>query len=134
LCSGVNELLSIRAQRRPVTLSGSSANFALKKIIMNRISLFLAFAFYILGMTMIIDWFIYWEYNYNNDFNELKVKYYDRFPDLLQTILQSRLSAVFFILTFIYSGIIFIKRKHIIYKILGITAFILAFWNLFSIM
>ena len=101
---------------------------------MNRISLWLAFAFYVLGITMIIDWFIYWEYNYNNDFNELKVKYYARFPDLLQTILQSRLSAVFFILTFIYSGIIFIERKHIIYKILGITAFILAFLNLFAIM
>lgn len=101
---------------------------------MNKLFLFLAFAFYIIGIIIIIDWIVFWQYNYGGDFNELRAKYIAHFPSFLQNFFNSRYSALLFVFTFTAAGFIFLKQKYGGYKILAITSFILAFWNLFTLM
>ncbi len=101
---------------------------------MKKFYLYLAFILYVTGVAVIIDWFFFWENNYNGSFKELKRNYINHFPDLLQAFFNSRLSAVFFMVSFIFAGIILIKQKHFVYKIIGVTSLIFALWNLFTIM
>lgn len=101
--------------------------------------LILAITFYLLGLLKIVDWFIFC--NTDNNFkslkySELKIKYVNRFPEVIKPLFNSKpeLAAVicFFILSI--AGYIFIKMNSKFYIALGISAFLLVVWNLFSIM
>ena len=101
--------------------------------------LILAFTFYFLGLLKIVDWFLFC--NTDNNFrtlkyNELKIKYISRFPDVMKPLFDSKPEIAAIISFFILSiaGYIFIKMKSKLYTGLGISAFLLAVWNLFSIM
>ncbi len=100
---------------------------------------FVALLMYTIGVVKIIDWFIFWEKNKEialRNFQELKFKFIARFPDFLKPLFfkNPEPATVISIILFIIAGIIFFKEKKIFYKVLAITSFIFAFWNLFSIM
>ena len=101
---------------------------------MKKLYLFLAFTFYVAGVAVIIDWYIFWQNNYQGNFEELKIKYVNHFPYFTQSFFASRISTLFFILTFIFAGVIFIKQKNTVYKVIGTTTFIFALWNLYSLL
>ena len=104
-----------------------------------RSKIVLAITFYLLGLLKIVDWFIFC--NTDNNFktlkySELKIKYISRFPNVIKPLFDSKpeLAAIicFFILSI--AGYIFMKMKSKFYIALGISAFLLAVWNLLSIM
>ena len=119
---------------KPQTVTSNSTNLALKKITMNKVYLFTALVFFLVGVYIFIDWVVFWENYYNGDFHEFQKKYIEHFPVFLQSFFDSRLSTLFSIFTFALSGYIFLNQKYIAYKILAITSFIFAAWNLFTLM
>lgn len=101
--------------------------------------LIFAFAFYFLGLLKIVDWFLFCKADNNFktlEYNELKTKYISRFPDVIKPLFNSKPEIATIICFFILgiAGYIFIKMKSRFYMLLGISAFLLAVWNLFSIM
>lgn len=101
--------------------------------------LILAYAFLLLGILKIIDWFIFC--NTNNNFktlkySELKTKYISRFPGVIKPLFNSKpeLAAIISVLILSIAGYIFIKMNSKFYMALGTLAFLLAVWNLVSIM
>ena len=94
----------------------------------------MAFTFYVGGVAVIIDWYIFWQNNYQGNFEELKIKYVNHFPYFTQAFFASRISTLFFMLTFIFAGVDFIKQKHIAYKVISITSFIFALWKLYTLL
>ena len=101
--------------------------------------LILVFTFYFLGLLKIIDWLLFC--NSDNNFktlkyNELKIKYISRFPDVMKPLFDSKPELASVISFFIIgiAGYIFIKMNSKFYIALGFSAFLLAVWNLFSIM
>ena len=105
---------------------------------MKNLILYLAFFFYIIGITVIIDWFNFVEKNNDlyDDFPELKTKYINRFPEYIKPLfeLNPQPAAIIFFVIFTISGIIFLRQKQKTFNVIAITSFIFAFWNLFSIM
>jgi hypothetical protein len=85
-----------------------------------------------------LDWLLFVEKNNDlvDDFPTLKEKYIARFPDVIKPLLETnpQPAAILFTLLFCCSGIVFIRNNNLVFKILGITSFLFAFWNLFSIM
>jgi hypothetical protein len=100
----------------------------------NSIALF----FYAFGIIYLLDWIIFVEKNDDlyDDFPTMKAKYIARFPDILKPLLETnpQPAAILFTILFSLCGMQFIRNKGIPFKILGATSFLLAFWNLFSIM
>ena len=94
--------------------------------------------FYIFGILYLLDWIIFVEKNDDlyDDFPTMKAKYVARFPDILKPLIEvnPQPAAIIFTLLFCVCGLIFIRNNGINYKIIGMSSFLLAFWNLFSIM
>jgi len=105
---------------------------------MKKFLIYLAFTLYIIGIAVIIDWFVFCNDNSDlfDDFISLKTKYVNRFPDYIKPFFNRnpQPAAIIFVFTFTIAGIIFIKQKHRIYKILAVTSFFFGAWYLFSIM
>lgn len=101
--------------------------------------IYIALFLYILGLVNIIDWYIFWHQNETlaqQDFKSLKIKYIERFPDLFKPLFESNPepAAIIFVIILVIAGIIFMLEKKTFYTILGISSFLFAFQNLFSIM
>jgi hypothetical protein len=101
--------------------------------------LIFAIIFYVTGTLNIIDWYVFWYQNEDlalKSFNVLKVKYIERFPSLLRPLfeLNPQPAAIVFILLFLYSAIIFLNEKNLIFKIMGVTSILFLLQNTFSIM
>ena len=98
----------------------------------------LALVAYKIGILYMLDWLLFVEKNNDlvDDFPTLKEKYIARFPDVIKPLLETnpQPAAILFTLLFCCSGIVFIRNNNLVFKILGITSFLFAFWNLFSIM
>ena len=97
----------------------------------------LATSFFLLGSIQITDW-IFFAYKGDNEklnISDLNAKYEERFPPILQLYFHnpvvSTLVCFFLHLT---AGLIFINTKKKIFFVLGILSFVLAFWELFSLM
>jgi hypothetical protein len=104
-----------------------------------KVKLIAAFLFYVLGLAKIIDWFVFSNQNRelkNRDYELFITKYENKFPNWLQPLFNTApdLAAVISIVTFTIAGFIFINKKGTLYSILGVTSFIFAFLNLFSLM
>lgn len=104
----------------------------------NFILLLIAFFFFFLSIFKIIHWNLFWSNNeevrkkdyfkFIEMYRDEVAKYipqYKRFPHMLE---------VLSIIILCIAGIIFLRQKHITFKFLAVVAFILAFWNLFSLM
>jgi hypothetical protein len=98
----------------------------------------LALVAYKIGILYMLDWLLFVEKNNDlvDDFPTLKEKYIARFPDVIKPLLETnpQPAALLFTLLFCASGLVFMRNNSNVYKIIGITSFLFAFWNLFSIM
>lgn len=94
--------------------------------------------FFICGIAYMLDWIIFAEKNNDlyDGFPELKAKYVSRFPEALHLLFENnpQPAAILAFIVFTVCGFVFFKNNTIIFKVLGVIAFLLAFWNLFSIM
>lgn len=105
----------------------------------NLSKIIIAFALYFLGIAKIIDWLIFCSQNRalkEKDYPIFITKYETKFPTWLQPLFNTRpdLAAIISVVFFAISGMVFINQKNLFYKILGATAFLFSFWNLFSLM
>lgn len=97
-----------------------------------------AFILYIAGVLRIVHWLIYWEEHEavrQKNYFEFIAGYREKISTYIPgsknfTQFPELISIVFFSV----SGYIFLKQKTLLFRILAISAFILAFWNLFSLM
>lgn len=106
-----------------------------KKIILLTLSSIL----FLLGVVKIIDWFVFCSQNRElkkNSYSLFISKYETKFPNWLQPFFNTRpdLAAIISVIFFIIAGAIFVNEKQMIFTIVGVISFILAFWNLFSLM
>lgn len=104
-----------------------------------KISILLGIFLYILGLVKLIDWFIFWNRNKQialTNYNLFKLNYFNHFPDILKPIigLNHEIGTYLSLIIFVISGFLFHKESHRFWKILSISSFILAGWNLFSLM
>jgi hypothetical protein len=96
-----------------------------------------AFLLFFTGAGIVTDWIIFSVRMENEKLSwpGFKLKYVNRFPEFLQPLVQhSLLFTLLCMSCFIIAGILFIKNRQKVFFILGIFSFILAFWQLFSIM
>lgn len=94
---------------------------------------------YFVGIAKIIDWIIFWHNNKNlalSNRAEFLNKYVSRFPVALKSLIENKpeTAAIISILFFAVAGWIFIKQESKVFKFIAVTAFLFAFWNLFSLM
>lgn len=94
---------------------------------------------YLIGICKIVDWFIFWEKNKElalSDYPQLKEKFISRFSTSLQPLFSKNPepATIICIVFFTIAGIIFLKEHKTIFKVIAISAFFFAFWNLFSVM
>lgn len=98
----------------------------------------LAFVLYALGLAKMIDQFIYREmYSYlAHDPAALQQRYVDRFPGFLQPLFGGKPepATIICVVLFTVSGLLLWAEEEMWPKVVALTAFILAFWNLFSTM
>jgi small-conductance mechanosensitive channel len=97
----------------------------------------LAFFLFVIGLGIVTDWILFSIKKENEilSWPVFKLKYIHRFPEFLRSLIQN--SLLFTLLCmgcFIVSGLIFIKNKQKVFLALGILSFVLAFWQLFSLM
>jgi hypothetical protein len=104
-----------------------------------KLKIFIAFLIYIFASIKIIDWFIFW---YKNNglthltWAELKLLYISRFPDNMRFLFEgypepaTLLSIVFLVI----SGLIFLQQNTKVYKVISVSAFILAALNVWSLL
>ena len=102
-------------------------------------SIILALLFYLLALLHIIDWILFW--NRHEELAKINHKafkqlYNDHFPGFIKPLLttNSTIESFIIMVLLIISGLILFRENRIIYKIVGINAFILAAWYLFSLM
>ncbi len=101
---------------------------------MNKPYLITAFVFFLGAVSVLLDWIIFWEINYQGNFPKLREAYINHFPNFLQPFFNSKFSTFFFVLASSAAGLIFLKQQHLIYKLLAASSFLLAFWYLFTLM
>ena len=100
----------------------------------------IALLFYIIGLSKLVDWFIFLGNNKKEleqlEHAQVMERFNARFPDYFTPIFSGypEPATVISIILFVFSGIIFLKEKKMIYKILAYSSFLFAFWNLFSIL
>ena len=98
-----------------------------------------AYLLYVIGLLKIIDWMIFWENNKKSAIehhSEFINRYIEHLPHYLRPVFTTKpeMAAVISVIIFAIAGIILIKEKNIIHKIVGWSAFFFGFCNLFSIM
>lgn len=102
-----------------------------------KIRLVLAFLFLLAGLADITDWMLYCARNREKpfDFAVFKRKYVEHLPGFLKPLYQPPIiiTGICF-LFFVVAGLIFQKEQKKVFKILAIFSFLLAFWELFSLM
>ncbi|MFN2458311.1 MAG: hypothetical protein ABR502_08940 [Chitinophagaceae bacterium] len=98
--------------------------------------IFIAFLLLFIGLLYVADWIIFatQEENEKMPWQDFKLKYYNRFPDFFQPFIQSTWLTLLCMACFTIAGIIFIKEKKKVYFALGLFSFLMAAWQLFSLM
>jgi hypothetical protein len=97
----------------------------------------IAFLLLVLGLISVIDWIIFSTEKLNQDlgWDEFKQKYTEHLPLPLQPLYQNPvLITAILIFCFVASGLLFLSAKRKAYFALAIFCFVLAFWQLFSLM
>ncbi len=99
--------------------------------------LLIAFILLLIGLIYVADWIVFStrEQNESMPWEDFKIKYYKRFPEVLQPLIINYPFLTFFsMFCFVGAGLIFINRKGRAYFILGLFSFLMAGWQLFSLM
>ena len=90
-----------------------------------------------LGLIQVMDWIIFCNQPGNDalSMSELNAKHLDTFPPLLQSYFRYPLvSTLGCMLFFLLAGLLFLRLKKVPYRVVAIFTFVLAFWQLFSLM
>lgn len=99
--------------------------------------LIIAFILFLLCLARIVNW-IYFstrKENENLEMTELNLKYVKTLPAFLQPLFQKPIIDTGICILFLtISGLLLIKEKKKIFFALAILSFVLAFWQLFSLM
>lgn len=96
-----------------------------------------AIVLFFLSFIQIADWIIFAYKGENENLNiaDLNAKYTERFPSILQLYFgNTGISTLVCTLLFITAGLIFITEKGKKYFVAGILSFLMAAWQLFSLM
>ncbi len=106
-----------------------------------RIKILIAFILLFIGLVYVTDWIVFFiqEENKKMPWEEFKLKYVKRFPDFFQPIVKdAKLFTVIFMTCFAVSGLIFINdfvnNNNKAYFIIGLFSFVMAGWQIFSLM
>jgi Ca2+/Na+ antiporter len=97
----------------------------------------LAFFLFFAGAAIVVDWILFSIKKENEilSWSEFKLKYENRFPESVRPLIHNSLLLTLLCMScFIISGLIFVKKGQKIFLILGIISFVLAFWQLFTLM
>jgi hypothetical protein len=96
----------------------------------------IALLLFVVALLSIVDWVVFSVKNDSLKFNEIKAKYVERLPNSIQNyyLENTGLVTLFFLLCFLISGYILIRENNKIFKTIGAISFLLAFWELFSLM
>ena len=96
----------------------------------------IAIFLFAIGLLSIVDWIIFTVQFKTLEFNEIKAKYIERLPNFIQSFYANStgLVTLFFMLCLVIAGFLFIKETNKFFKLIGVIAFTLAFWELFSLM
>lgn len=102
-----------------------------------KIRLLIAFFLFGVGLARMVDWIIFsTNRKYSDlDWETFKIKYVERLPDFLQPLYKSPVViTTICILVFTVAGVLFLKEKRRSFFVIAIFSFVLAFWQLFSLM
>jgi hypothetical protein len=104
-----------------------------------KIKIIIATLLYTTGFLQLMDWVVYATKNDDlatQDYAQFKRNFVIRFPESIQPLFSTygNLTTTVLIAFFIIAGVIFLKERKTVLKLIGITAFAFAFWNLFSLM
>ena len=106
-------------------------------IISKKLIIVAACLFFALGLIQIIDWIIFCNQPGIDSLSmpETNAKYLDRLSPLLQGYFRypivSTLACMSF---FLLAGLLFLRLEKKLYRVVAIFTFVLAFWQLFSLM
>ena len=97
----------------------------------------LAFLLLLLGLACVTDWIIFSSRKENEslEWYALKAKYVQHFPGFLQPLVQNAVLFTFIcLLCFLIAGLILVKQKSKVYLAIAVFCFLMASWQLFSLM
>lgn len=103
---------------------------------MNRRTI-IAFVSLFLGLSDVVDWIVFStdKKNENLDWQSFKTKYIQHLPSWLQPLYERPIIVTAILIAFFtFSGFVFVREKKKVFLVFGIVSFILAFWELFSLM
>ncbi len=104
----------------------------------NKTMVVVAFIAFFLGVWRMADWIIFVTQPEIKDLNfkDVVAKYDAHLPRWILPLFEGRSYPITLICIVLFTGagVVFILQKHIGFKILAIVSFILAFWQLFSLM
>lgn len=97
--------------------------------------LIIAILFFIGGALPVVDWLYYCSVTDNNlEWAQFKTNYFNRFPSSFHLFFQYNIITAISIILLTVSGFLFVKTHKKYFQLIGAIAFILAFWQLFSLM
>jgi len=101
-----------------------------------KVKIILAFLFLFIGAFQIFDWIFFTLGKDNLSFDEVKRQYLQRVPAQFAHIYSNKIRLIAFLLFVLLaiSAVIFFSVKNKFYRLLGIVAALLGFWQLFSLM
>lgn len=97
-----------------------------------------AIILYIAGILYFLDWMLFWNKHRDlvrSDYDSFKNIYHEHFPAFSRFITShDLLTTGIMVIIFLFSGIVFITVRNTFFKVLGVSAFLLAGMFLFSMM
>jgi hypothetical protein len=106
-------------------------------IISKKLIIVAACLFFALGLIQIMDWIIFCNQPGIDSLSmaETNAKHLDSLPPFLQGYFRYPLvSTLACMLFFLFAGLLFLSLKKKPYRVVAIFTFVLAFWQLFSLM
>jgi hypothetical protein len=102
-----------------------------------RIKIIIAFLLFISGLLQLIDWILFSIRAENEKLSmpELHAGYVNHFPAWLQAYFENAvISTLACMFLFAIASVLFITERRKLFLVLGIISFVLAFWQLFSLL
>jgi uncharacterized membrane protein len=102
-----------------------------------RLRIILAIVLFFLALIQVVDWLIFSIKDENQKLNvfQINAKYIQRFSEPLKSYFHNpAVSTLVCIILFGIVGLLFVNEKRKVFFILGIFSFVLAGWQLFTLM
>jgi hypothetical protein len=102
-----------------------------------RIKIVIAFLFFFPGLCQLVDWILFSIRTENEKLSmpELHAEYVAHFPSWLQAYFENAvISTLSCMMLFAIASALFITERKKLFLVLGIISFVLALWQLFTLM